>query len=98
MAPIPDAELLDAIRRIDDRTDGYVTYQAIASELGLARSGIHRRVQRLAAAGYITVIEGRGGGVRLLERTTPEGMDGTIRVSIDLAVVAGQVVAVRLVD
>lgn len=93
-----EADLLTAVRRVADRTDGYVTYAAVAAELGLAKSGVYRRLQVLAEKGYIAISEGRGGGIKLLDRTNPTELDGTVRLAVDVAFVAGQPVAVRLVE
>lgn len=93
-----EEDLLAAVRSIAERTDGYVTYGAVAAELGLAKSGVYRRLQVLAEKGYLTLTEGRGGGIKLIEQTNPTDLDGTVRLAIDVAFVAGQPVAVRLVE
>ena len=93
---VTDQQILEAIDAISATQDGYVTYQALADHLGLMPSVVHRRIGLLEADGWVTRNGGRPGGIARIDQTTAN-VDGTLRITLDIAVVGGIPVAARLV-
>lgn len=54
-------ETVDAVDRLNDDGGGGVSYQRLADELGLSRSGAYRRCQPLLGDGYLANTEDREG-------------------------------------
>lgn len=93
MARLTEEQVLEAVDALRTK-EGSCTYDGLAHHLGLSKTGIYYRVQKLAEKGRLEVTEGAVGSIRRPTSASGGGVEVGLVVTLDPVTL--QAVGVRL--